>query len=242
MPPDRPPSTRRELLLQAYYRLPSGHRWQIIAASLALGVVLALPLGALILFHEGPWTGLAWDLLVRLPFALLMVYCLVAALRSARGGRWKDAAMLVPIALLPAMVWVPIVRQGVGLLQLHRIAGDQVRAVTVACHATQDPVAIGEITTDLRAAEWYSPDSHGWTPYVDVTLTYADGHVERVALTRVLAEGRLVLRLGGGNAGLAAVPHLAVPLERAGLARVAALPRQIAPGSYEAIVPASVCR
>ena len=75
-----------------------------------------------------------------------------------------------------------------------------------------------------------------------MTLRFADGHRAQYRLTEQLAEGRLVIRLADGDAGLAAVPHLAASLERAGLLQVAELPRYDKRGTYRAIVGRSVCK
>ena len=51
-----------------------------------------------------------------------------------------------------------------------------------------------------------------------------------------------MLRLAAGNAGMAAVPHLAVSLEQASLLQVADLRRYDTRGTYRAIVGRSVCK
>ena len=61
-------------------------------------------------------------------------------------------------------------------------------------------------------------------------------------MTQELAEDRLVIRLAVGDAGLAAVPHLAGSLEHASLLQVAGLPRYDKRGTYRAIFRRSVCK
>ena len=235
-----------ELLRQAYDRMPRRRFWVAVAGAITVALAIALPLGALVLFHEGPWTGFAWDLLVRLPFALLWIAFVLVAVREARTGRWKAlsafALVLLLFALVTGLAWLKLVRQAWGLVHLRQMPGDGVRAVAVACHETDDPRQIHQITADLRGAEWYSPDSHGWAPYAALTLRFADGHREQYQLTEELAQDRLVVRLAAGDAGLAAVPHLAVSLEQASLLQVADLPRYDKRGTYRAIVGRSVCK
>ena len=81
----------RGALQQLYNSVPRWRFWAVIAGGLGLGIVLAVPLAALILFHEGPWTGFLWDLLFRLPFLLLFLFLVVEVLRSLRIGKLKEA-------------------------------------------------------------------------------------------------------------------------------------------------------
>ncbi len=243
---DAPLSRVGELLRHTYDRTPRPLFWTVVGGAISVALAVAIPLGALILFHEGPWTGFAWDLLVRLPFALVCIALFRIAVRAARTGERKVqstfAVLLVLFALLTGLVWLKFVRQASSLVHVRQLPGDKVRAVAVACHETNDPLLIQMITADLREAEWYSPDAHGWAPYAALTLRLADGHREQYHLTQELAEDRLVIRLAVGDAGLAAVPHLAGSLEHASLLQVAGLPRYDKRGTYRAIFRRSVCK
>lgn len=236
----------RDLVRQQYHSVPRRRFWMAVAGAITAVLAIALPLGALVFFHEGPWTGFAWDLLVRLPFALLCVAFVLVAVREARTGKWKAlsafALVFLLFALVTGLAWFKFVRQAWGLVRVLQLPGDGVHAVAVACHETTDPELIHQITADLRGAEWYSPDSHGWAPYAALTLRFADGQRAQYQLTEELAGDRLVIRLAPGDAGLAAVPHLAVSLEQASLLQVADRPRYNKRGTYRAIVGGSVCK
>jgi len=211
-----------------------------------LGALIAAPLVALLMFHEGPWTGLIWDLLFRMPFVMMCAGFVVLIVRAARGRRWKEVRDgILALALFGSVTFLACLqfaRQLRGLLHFRQMQLDQVRSVTVECHSTEDPALIRGIIADLRRANWYSPDSHGWGPYAALTLRFADGHFEIYTLTEVLAEGRLVLHPAPGNSGLLAIPHLSQSLERAGLLSVTSHLRYDNKGLYDAVVPSSVCK
>ena len=109
-----------ELLRQAYDRMPRRRFWVAVAGAITVALAIALPLSALVLFHEGPWTGFAWDFLVRLPFALLWIAFVLVAVREARTGRWKAlsafALVLLLFALVTGLAWLKLVRQAWGLV------------------------------------------------------------------------------------------------------------------------------
>jgi hypothetical protein len=231
---------------QLYSGVPRRRFWAVIAGGLGLGIAFAVPLTALILFHEGPWTGFLWDLLFRLPFLLLVLFLLVEVSRSLRTGKLKEAMkgllVLIFFGLLTSWAWFQFVRHVQSVVHFRQLQPRKVIEVGVGCHATADANVVEQIMTDLRGVQWYSPDSHGWSPYAELTLKFADGHSEYYSLTHTLAEGRLVVRWNGSNAILVAVPHLADSMEHAGLLRVASFPRYDNKGFYQAIVPPSVCK
>lgn len=146
-----------ELLRHQYDRMPRPLAWKAVAGAISVALAVAIPLSALLLFHEGPWTGFAWDLLVRLPFALLCIALVLVAVREARTGQCKAlstfALVLLPFALLTGLAWLKFVRQAWSLVHLRHLAGDGVRAVAVACHETNDPLLLRQIMADLRRAE-----------------------------------------------------------------------------------------
>jgi hypothetical protein len=236
----------RAVLRQAYNTMPRRRFWRVLLIGIGLGVVIAVPLVALLMFHEGPWSGFLWDFLFRLPFAVMSFGFVVLIARPGRQRKWKEVLQGV-LALgffgtLTLFVWLQFARQLGGLVHFHRMQFGQLRSVTVECHSTDDPAFIGGIISDLRRAEWYSPDSHGWAPYAALTLRFTDGHFETYRLTEILAKGRLVLHAASGNSGLLAIPHLSVSLQRASLLGVSSHPRYDKPGFYEAIDPGSVCK
>ena len=221
-------------------------RWRMkVAGALGLGLMIAFPLGLLLMFHKGPWTGFFWDLLIRLPFALFCILMAVLLASALRARQLKDAGKLFLIlaffGALTSFACRSFVLRVSSLFHFHRLRPEQVHAVKVACHATDDPHSVQQIVQDLRGAQWYSPDSHGWEPYAPLAIMLADGRREEYSLARVLAENRLVVRLQGGNAVLLAVPHLRASMEAAGLLKVASYPRYDKKGSYQALDPASVC-
>jgi hypothetical protein len=233
----------RESLQRLYTSAPKRRFWLVVAGSVGLGMALAAPLVFLLMFHEGPWTGFLWDLLFRLPFLLLLVVLLIEGLRSIRAGKLKEAAkaflIFVFFGSIMTFFWFEFARHVQEVIHFRRLRAQQVRVVRVACHATDDLIVVQKIVTDLRGAQWYSPDSHGWSPYADLT---ADGHKEYYSLTQFLAEGRLVVRMGGGDSVLVAVPELGNAMQQAGLLKVASYPRYDNKGYYQAIVPPSVCK
>jgi len=218
----------------------------LVAGGIATGLAIGAPFLALLLWHEGPWSGFLWNLLFRVFFSLVCCVLLVESIKAAKGGRWKEVAKGLGVfaffTVIISLFWLQFGRQLSLVVHLHRLPDGQVRALSVACHSTDDPDSIRQIVSDLRGAQWYSPDSHGWSDYADLTLSFADGHEEHFSLTEVLAEGRLVVRLNTENAGLAAIPHLSDSMQRAGLLKVASYPRYDNKGFYQAIVPPSVCR
>jgi hypothetical protein len=226
--------------------VPRRRFWLVIAGSVGIGLALAAPLSLLLMLHEGPWTGFLWDLLFRLPFLLLLFFLLVGGLRSIRAGKLKEAAKafagLAFFGLIMSLFWFEFARHVQAVIHFHQLQAQQIRGVRVACHATDDLIVVQQIVRDLRGAQWYSPDSHGWSAYADLTLEFADGHKEYYSLTEALAEGRLVVRLSGGNAVLLAVPELDKTMQEAGLLKVASYPRYDNKGFYQAIVPPSVCK
>lgn len=246
MPPGQALPDVRTFLRQAYDRIPRRRFWIAITASFSLGILIALPLAALLIFHEGPWTGFLWDFLFRLPFVAMCLGFVGLLVRGARQRRWKEVLQgIVVLALFGTITFVAcrqFVLQLGGLLRFRRLQVNQVRSVAVECHSSDDPGMLREIVGDLRAAEWYSPDSHGWAPYVALTLRFADGHIEIYTLTEILAEGRLVVHPAPGNSGLLAIPHLSDSLQRAGLLSVSSHLRYDKKGLYDAIVPSSVCK
>jgi hypothetical protein len=154
----------------------------------------------------------------------------------------KGFLVLIFFGLLTSWAWFQFVRHVQSVVHFRQLQPRKVIEVGVGCHATADPNVVEQIMTDLHGAQWYSPDSHGWSPYAKLTLKFADGHSEYYSLTHTLAEGRLVVRWNGSNAILLAVPHLADSMEQAGLLRVASFPRYDNKGLYQAIVPPSVCK
>jgi len=236
----------RNALRALYTRTPRLHFWLLIAGAIGIGVLIALPFALLLMFHEGPWTGFLWDLLFPVPFLVLVIVLLALILRAIRSGQRKEAAQLLLgllfIGLPTALAWLGFVQHVQSLVHFHRLQPHQVREVRVACHTTSDPLALQQIMTDLQGAQWYSPDSHGWSPYADLTLVFSDGHTESYSLTKILAEGRLVVRSEGKNSVLLAVPHLAASMQQAGLLKTASYPRYDNKGVYQSIVPPSVCK
>jgi hypothetical protein len=216
-----------------------------VAAGLGLGLLLGLPLGLLIMFHEGPWAGFLWDLLWRLPFALLCIFLIIQFTNALRTRQFKGAGtailVLVFFCSLTGFAWYGFARHVSSVIRFHRLVPEQVRAVSVACHVTDDSHFVEQIVQDLRGAQWYSPDSHGWEPYAPLTIVLADGRREDYSLTRVLAENRLVIRVPRGDRNLLAVPDLRKSMEAAGLLQVASYPRFDKKGLYEALVPSSLC-
>ena len=209
-------------------------------------MLVATPFVFLLIFHERPWTGFLWDFLFRLPFVMMCLAFVVLILRAACQRHWKEVLQgIAVLALFGTVTFVAslqLARQLQGLLHFRRLQPEAVRSVSVECHSTDNPAFVRAIVADLRAAGWYSPDSHGWTPYAAFTLRFADGHFEIYTLTEVLAEGRMVLHPAPGNSGLLAIPHLAQPLERAGLLTVSSHLRYDKRGLYDSIVPTSVCK
>jgi hypothetical protein len=55
-------------------------------------VLIAAPFGALLIFHEGPWTGLLWGFLFRLPFVSVCIGFVVLIFGAAREGKWKKVS------------------------------------------------------------------------------------------------------------------------------------------------------
>jgi len=236
----------RDSLRALYTKTPRLRFWILIAGALGIGVLVAVPFALLLMFHEGPWTGFFWDLLFRLPFLVLVIVLLALILRAVRSGQRKEVAQLflglIFIGLPTALAWFEFVQHVQSLVHFHRLQPRQVREVRVACHTTADPLAVQQIMTDLQGAQWYSPDSHGWSPYADLTLVFSDAHTESYSLTKILAEGRLVVRSEEKNSVLLAVPHLAASMQQAGLLKAASYPRYDNKGVYQAIVPTSICK
>jgi hypothetical protein len=228
--------------------MPRLHVWLLIAGAIGIGALIAAPFALLLMFHEGPWSGFLWDLLNRLPFLMIVIVLLTGVLQSFRSGKRKDAALLFLVliffGLLGTLAWFEFVRHMQSLVHFHRLQPLQVREVRVACHTTTDPLAVQQIMTDLQGAQWYSPDSHGWSPYADLTIEFADGRTESYALTKILAEGRLVVNVHQRGVGwvLLAVPNLADSMQQASLLKTASYPRYDNKGLYQAIVPTSVCK
>ena len=242
--PERP--NARELLRHAYNTMPRRRFWRAVLTGICVGVLVGAPLLALLLFHEGHWTGFLWDFLFRLPFVLMCIGFVVLIFRAAREGKWKEVSkgvlVLAFFGTLTSIATVEFARQLRGLIHFRQMQSSQVRSVSVECHSTTDSAMVSGIIADLKRAEWYSPDSHGWGPYATLTLSLTNGHVEVYTLTEVLAEGRLVVHPAPGNSGLLAVPHLSDSLQRAGLLSVSSRPRYDNRGFYQAIVPSSVCK
>lgn len=235
-----------ELLRQFYKTVPRRRFWLVVARGIGIGILLGAPVVALLLYHEGAWTGFIWDLLFRLPFLLLVIAFLAQTVRSVRSGKFKEAMKGFPVliffGLITSLAWYEFVQHMQAAIHFHRLETAQVREVRVGCHTTEDSLTVQQISNDLRGAEWYSPDSHGWSTYADLMLRFADGHTENYSLTHILAEGRLVVRWPGNNGVLVAVPNLAKTMQEAGLLKVAAYPRYDNKGYYLAIVPPSVCK
>lgn len=245
MPQDPQLPGVRALPRQAHDTMPPRRFRKTVALGIGLAVLIGAPIGALLVDHEGPWTGLLWDSLVRLPFVLVCFGFVVLTVRAARDRKWKKVLqgclVLAFFGTITSVASLQFARQLRGLIHFRRMQGP-VRSVTVGCQTTEDVTLVAKILSDLRKAEWYSPDSHGWAPYTALTLKFADGHVESYALTEVLAEDRLVLHPAEGDSGLLAVPKLTISLGRAGLLSVSSHPRYDKKGFYEAIVPSSVCK
>jgi hypothetical protein len=207
-------ANRMSLLFEHARTALSGTRlWITLAAGLGLGLLFGLPLGLLVIFHDGPWTGFLWDLLWRLPFAFLCLFLIIQFTKAFRAKELKGAGTgLILVVLffcsLTGFAWYSFAWHVSSVIHFHRLAPDEVRAVRVGCHVTEDWHSVKQIAMDLRGAEWYSPDSHGWAPYALVILEFADGHREEYSLTRVLAENRLVIRVPRGGRNLLAVPRL----------------------------------
>jgi hypothetical protein len=217
-----------------------------MVTGICLGVLIATPLAALLMFHEGHWTGFLWDFLFRLPFVLMCIGFVVLIARAAREGKWKEVLqgvlVLALFGTITSVATLEFARQLRGLIHFRRMQSSRVRSVAVECHSTNDSALVGGIIADLQKAEWYSPDSYGWAPYATLTLSFTDGRVEVYTLTEALAEGRLVVHPAPGNSGLLAIPHLSDSLQRAGLLSVSLHPRYDKKGFYKAVVPGSVCK
>jgi hypothetical protein len=235
----------RELWERARGSMTATRFWITVTASMLLGVLIASPIALLLLFHSGPWTGFLWDLLFRLPFVLLCLFMVIQLVMTLRSRQFKEAGqMFLFLAFFGTITTIAcygFIRQISFLAHLHSLPARQLRTVSVACHSTDNPATVAQIAEDLRGAQWYSPDSHGWAPYAALRLEFTDGHREEYALTKILADGRLVVRLPGKNTVLLAVPDLRAAMEAAGLLQVATYPRYDNKGVYEALAPSSVC-
>src|SRR5258708_24900706 len=108
-----------ELLRHQYHSMPRPLFWKAVAGAIAVALAVVIPLSALLLFHEGPWTGFAWDLLIRLPFAVVGIALVLVAVRQARAGQRKAlpafALVLLAFALVTGLAWRRFVRQARGL-------------------------------------------------------------------------------------------------------------------------------
>lgn len=93
-----------ELLRHQYHSVPRPLFWKAVAGAIAVALAVVIPLSALLLFHEGPWTGFAWDLLIRLPFAVVGIALVLVAVRQARAGQRKALPAFALVVLAFALV------------------------------------------------------------------------------------------------------------------------------------------
>jgi hypothetical protein len=213
-------------------------RFVRIAFLFAVSIAVGATIPALLMIHQGPWAGFLWDFLFRLPFLLLCVAFVIQFVRSIHSGDRKGAAKALPVliffGLITSIAWFEFVRHVRSIVHFHQLQPLSVRQVKLACHTTADPISFHQIVMDLKRAQWFSPDSHGWSPYADLSLEFADGHTENYPLTKILADGRLVIKTEGTDSGLLAIPHLSESVQQTGLLKYK--------GFYQAIVPFSVCK
>lgn len=202
-------------------RVSARRFWTIVIIGCSIGLVIALPFVFLLSRDQIGIAGFMLDCFwgFVMPALLFVAFASVIfrIVKEDPETRVRAFTKNLPVFVFPLISFfvLRVYSSNVRFhLALHRV--DVVTSVRIGCKEINQREILSRVSAAIRAAQWFSPMSHGWSHDIPFTLKLQSGRELHYFLSRYESNEAAVIVSPDANPGRAASRELASILTEAG--------------------------